>query len=161
MGRPRKPLAMQKKHLTIEEKILKEQSEEIITVGREQLNKTPTWLIDNFAKKEFKRIIKEFNKIDIVGNLDLNNIGGYCNAYSNYLKATKQLKNEELIIEKILPNGAITKAENPLIKVQKLFAEEMRKFSSLCGLTIDSRLKIATTKVTKKEQDIDDTFGDI
>ena len=52
-------------------------------------------------------------------------------------------------------------AENPLIVVQKKYAEEMRKFASLCGMTIDSRLKAATMKVDKIEDEIEDEFGDI
>lgn len=161
MPRPRKPLSMQKKHLTVEEKSLKEQAEDFIIVGKEQLHLTPKWLIDDTAKKEFRRIIKEFDKVDVVGNLDLNNIGGYCNAYSFYLKATQELKGQTLTITKCMPNGAYTTVENPLIKIQKGYADEMRKFSALCGLTIDSRLKIATTKVNKQQENIIDEFGDI
>lgn len=45
--------------------------------------------------------------------------------------------------------------------IQKKYAEEMRKFASLCGLTIDSRLKAATIKIDKVENEIEDEFGDI
>ena len=51
--------------------------------------------------------------------------------------------------------------KNPLIDVQKTYAEEMRKFAALCGLTIDSRLKVAATKTSKQEQDITEQFGGI
>lgn len=161
MGRARKPVDMQTKHLTTEEKINAQRAEETVIVGREQLEKVPSWLIDATAKKEFKRIVAEFEKINIVGNLDLNNIAGYCNAYSLYRKTTKELKGSDLLVETQLPNGTYTLKENPLIKIQKNYAEEMRKFASLCGLTIDSRLKAGTTKVSKENEDITDEFGDI
>ena len=45
--------------------------------------------------------------------------------------------------------------------VQKKYAEEMRKFASLCGMTIDSRLKAAAMKVEKVKDEIKDEFGDI
>jgi P27 family predicted phage terminase small subunit len=151
---------MQKKHLTNEEKIKKEQEEEVLVLGKEQLQKPPSWLIDNIAKKEFNRIIKEIDKIGVIGNLDLNNLGGYCNSYSLYLKATMELQDKPLVSRKATRNGIIT-VENPLIKVQKNYAEEMRKFASLCGMTIDSRLKVATIKTTNKQEDITDEFGDI
>lgn len=160
MPRGRKSLEMQKKHLTNEEKIKKEQEEEILVLGKEQLQKPPSWLIDNIAKKEFNRIIKEIDKIGVIGNLDLNNLGGYCNSYSLYLKATMELQDKPLVSRKATRNGVIT-VENPLIKVQKNYAEEMRKFASLCGMTIDSRLKVATIKTTNKQEDITDEFGDI
>ena len=37
----------------------------------------------------------------------------------------------------------------------------MRSFASLCGLTIDSRLKIGSKKAEETQQEIEDTFGDI
>lgn len=152
---------MQTKHLTKEEIIEKEQQENLIVVGREDLHKPPIWLIDNIAKKEFKRIVKNFENLDVIGNLDLNNIGGYCNAYSMYIKATREIaESGVLTIEKQLPNGSYTIVENPLIKIQKQYADEMRRFASLCGLTIDSRLKLAVQKTTKERQEIEDYFGD-
>lgn len=161
MSRARKPIDMQTKHLTTEEKLNAQRAEEAVVVGKEQLEKPPSWLIDGMAKKEFKRIIAEFEKINIVGNLDLNNIAGYCNSYSLYRKTTKELKNADLLVEARMPNGAYTLKENPLIKIQKNYAEEMRKFASLCGLTIDSRLKAGTKKISKENEDITDEFGDI
>lgn len=153
---------MQTKHLTNSEKLEKENQEKAIILGREDLKKPPKWLIDNIAKNEFKRIIKNFSELEVIGNLDINNIGAYCNAYSFYLKATKELTDSgSLVIEKQLPNGSYTLVENPLIKIQKQYAEEMRKFASLCGLTIDSRLKLAVQKTTEERQGIKEDFGDI
>ena len=40
-------------------------------------------IIDDVAKKEWRRIVKELDKINIVGNLDRNNIGGYCNGFTS------------------------------------------------------------------------------
>ncbi|APH15091.1 phage terminase, small subunit, P27 family [Clostridium sporogenes] len=160
MSKARVTLEMQKKHLTNEEKIQKEQEEEILTLGKDQLENPPSWLIDDIAIGEFKRIVKENEKVNIIGNLDVNNLGAYCNSYSMYLKATGGLKGKSLVLRKITKNGHIT-VENPLIKVQKNYAEEMRKFASLCGMTIDSRLKCATAKTTKQQEDIIDEFGDI
>lgn len=153
---------MQSKHLTKEEIAEKEEQENIIILGREDLEKPPNWLIDAKAKKEFKRIVKNFQDIEVIGNLDINNIAGYCNAYSLYIDATKKLmETKELIIIKQMPNGAYTEVPNPIIKIHKQYAEEMRKFASLCGLTIDSRLKLAVQKTTKDREDIEELFGDI
>ncbi|NFA68800.1 phage terminase small subunit P27 family, partial [Clostridium botulinum] len=49
MSKARVPLEMQKKHLTNEEKIQKEQEEEILTLGKDQLENPPSWLIDGIA----------------------------------------------------------------------------------------------------------------
>ena len=152
MGRPRKLLAEQKGDLRVEIQLNKAEAENLVSVGKSQLDMPPDWLINQTAIKEFNRVVKEFNKIDVVGNLDLNNIAGYCNSFA---------LNEELTVEKTMPNGSTTTAENPLIKIQKNYATEMRSFASLCGLTIDSRLKIGSKKAEETQQEIEDTFGDI
>ena len=160
MGRARKPLNMQKGNLTVDRQNEIGMAEEMVTVGREQLEKTPTSLVDSVAKKEYKRVVTELNKVNVVGNLDLNNIVGYANAYSYYLKSTKELKKQSLTVERYTKTGDMYMAENPLINIQKKYAEEMRKFSALCGLTIDSRLKAATVQLGKESDDIDSEFGD-
>ena len=160
MSRNRKPLALQKGHLTVVQQEEKQEQEKIVTVGNEQLKKVPKWLIDDVAKAEYKRLIKEFEKIEVVGNLDLNNIACYCNAYANYRKATDELSGQPLIIEKCLRNYSSVKTENPLIKIQKNYAEEMRKFATTVGLTIDSRLKTACFKTSKENESIIDDFGE-
>ena len=152
---------MQSKHLTKEEIAEKEEQESFIIVGREDLQKPPSWLIEKKKKKEFERIVKNFEKIDVIGNLDLNNIAGYCNAYSMYISAIQEFKKaKDLMITKQMTNGAYTEIPNPIIKIQRQCAEEMRKFASLCGLTIDSRLKLAVQKTTKETSDIEEYFGD-
>ena len=151
---------MQSKHLTNAEKLQKEEEEDLLVLGKEQLQDPPDWLINDVAINEFKRIVKEIDKIDVIGNLDINNLGGYCNSYALYLKSTEELKGKSLIVRKMTKNGPMT-IKNPLIEIQKNYADEMRKFASLCGMTIDSRLKVATIQTTKQQEDIIDEFGDI
>lgn len=71
MGKPKKPVDMQKAHLTLVEKQNRRQEEESVVTGNNQLKTPPKWLINDTAKKEWRRIVKELNKINIVGNLDL------------------------------------------------------------------------------------------
>lgn len=160
MARGRKTLEETKKHLTKSEIAQKEDIEKEIHLGNEQLQEPPSWLIDNVAINEWKRIITETNKISIIGNLDLNNLAGYCNAYAMYRKVTKQLIAEPLTIKK-LSSGAVVKVKNPLIDIQINYSTEMRKFASLCGMTIDSRLKAAVIKTNETQEEISDRFGDI
>lgn len=68
MGKTRKPIDMQKAHLTLVEKQNRKMEEESVTTGNNQLKTPPKWLINDTAKKEWRRIVKELNKISIVGN---------------------------------------------------------------------------------------------
>lgn len=160
MGKSKKPLAVNKSHLTNEEKTKREFAESLVKIKTDKI-KAPSWIKDKKAKKEFNRLVDELTTIDIISNLDVNNLASYCEAYSNYVKATEELNGQSLTIQKCMPNGAYTIVENPLIKIQKLYAEECRRFAGLIGLTIDSRLKFASAKAEKKENEITDEFGDI
>lgn len=160
MGRQRKVVNMQSAHLTQKEKQKKKQEEREIITGNEDLEKPPTWLLNAEAKKEWKRIIEDLKKIEAVGNLDYANLAGYCNAYANYAKVSRQLKKESYCIERKTRTGVII-VKNPLIDIQANYAAEMRKFAGLCGMTIDSRLKAAVQKVDKREEKLEQKFGAI
>jgi P27 family predicted phage terminase small subunit len=151
---------MQTGNLTVEQQINRENEEKSIIIGREQLNTPPIWLIDDVATNEYKRIVLEMEKINVIGNLDYNNVGAYCNAFSNYIKVTEELKGQDYALERETRTGNML-IRNPLIDIQTNYANEMRKFASTCGLTIDSRLKAATTTTTKSNQEIDKKYGNI
>ena len=162
MARPKKPLEFQMKHLTQEEKAKKElEEQEIRHLNKNQLAKPPTWLRDSIAKKEWKRLNKELEEISVICNLDFNNLGAYCNAYSFYVQASKELDKEPLITEFTNKAGVTNFVENPLIRIQLKYSDEMKKFAALLGLTIDSRLKIASIKNQNNQNDLVDEFGDI
>lgn len=160
MGRPRKPLAEQRGNLTVLTMQTRAAEEESVSTGKNQLKRPPDWLIDDVAKKEWRRIVKELEKIGLIGNLDRNNLGGYCNAFANYLKATNILKEQTYYIDRETRNGVIV-VKNPMVDIQRTYADEMRRFASLCGLTIDSRLKAAAVKADKTLEDITKKFGNI
>lgn len=151
---------MQKGNITVITGNKRKNEEQSVTVGKEQLKRAPKWLLDDIAVKEWKRLVKELDKIDIIGNLDVNNLGGYCNAFSRYVQATEELREAEFCTIRETRTGQIV-VKNPLIDIQKLYADEMRKFAALCGLTIDSRLKAAVTKTSEKEETMERKFGGI
>lgn len=160
MSRSRKIIDMQKGNLTVSQQLTRKEEEASVTTSRSRLKRPPAWLTDEDAIKEYKRLAKELDKIGIVGNLDINNLAAYCNAYINYLKATDELAGQPFCIERETRTGTMV-VKNPLIDIQTNYANEMRKFASLCGLTIDSRLKAAAEKTTKTEDTISQKFGSI
>lgn len=147
----KKPLAAQQGDLTSEKKKLKQQEEEAVWVGNEQLEKVPQWLVDDTAKAEWKRLVKEFNKKSMISNLDYNNLGAYCNAFAKYIEVANKLGKTFMI----------GKETNPLVYLELKYSDEMKKYAALLGLTVESRLKIGSCKVTKQDEDLEDEFGDI
>ena len=160
MGRPKKALVNSTGHLNNDVKKQKELEEYLIKSNSDKIE-APSWLNNELAIEEFCKLANELKEIDIITNLDVNNLATYCQAYSKYVEATIELNNQTLTIRKTMPNGAINIVENPLINIQKKYAEEMRRFAGLCGLTIDSRLKFATVKVEKLNNELEEEFGEI
>ena len=63
----------------------------------------PKWL-DDTAKKEFKRLVKLYKEADIFNDLDLTNLGIYCQYYSQYLNALDHIKREgQVLIKELKP----------------------------------------------------------
>lgn len=152
MGRTRLPLSEQKGNLTKEQQDKRRTEQGLVTTTNKYFQEPPKWLTDKVAVAEYKRIVKALKNMEMIGDLDANNLAGYCSAFANYLHASDELANEDLTIDG---------KENPLIAIQIKYAKEMREFSRLCGLSIDSRLKFAAVKLDAIENDINDEFGDI
>lgn len=152
----RKPLELQKGHLTKAAIEKKKQEQARVATGTDEVLKPPAWL-DQIAKKEWKRVVPQLLKIEVVGNLDFSSIAGYCAAFSAYRRVTETLKDQPFIV--LSPDGR--PIENPLIKTQRDAAGEMRKFADMAGLSISARLKASATKTNKIEDEIKEDFGDI
>ena len=160
MGALRKPLEFQKGRISNQKRQEKALEEKLVTVSCDQLTKPPSWLRDTLAKNEWKRLVEIFEEIGMIGNLDYNNLGAYCNAFSSFVDITKQLKNQDYLINHTNKVGATNIAKNPLITIQQSYSEEMRQYSKMLGLSIDSRLK-AAPNIRKNSPDNGSEFGDI
>lgn len=157
MARPRKTPGTLEGNLTKREIAQKEQEANAAKSPRDLFHSIPDNLIDDIAKEEWKRITKTLEEMELVGDLDICNIIGYCNAYSLYVKATKAAAAQPMILE--TSKGGVM--QNPLINIQDKYAAQMRNFATKAGLSIDTRLKYATLKVKKSDDEIEDAFGNI
>lgn len=149
----RKSLRESTKHLTVVERQVKELEEERAKtfVGREQLKHPPDWLVDDVAIAEWKRLVKELESTPIFNNLDYNNLGAYCNAVARYSEIVKQV-------------GAkfrIGKELNNLVQLELRYSDEIKKYASLLGLTLDGKLKLITGDIKIESNQTNEEFGDI
>lgn len=166
MSRNRKRLSEQKGHLTREQQDNIRATEDASDIEDDQLRNAPRWLTDKAAQAEWKRLTRELKKAGLVCNLDRNNIGMYCNCWSDYLRVGKLLKamlpeDEKELLPADDEGTPCVGAYALLIKLRKTLIDDMMKISRTCGLTLDSRLKAAQLKVDKVADAIEDAFGDI
>ena len=157
MGRTRKTLSEQTGNLTKEIQTRRTIEQDMTRTGTEYFFRPPKWLINSVAVKEYRRIAEELGRLELLGNLDTNALGNYCNAFAKYTEITKKLKDAPLTVT----NSAGNEVENPLINMQLKYSKEMRENGRLCGITIDSRLKFASQKLDAINDDISEEFGDI
>ena len=149
MSRARKPLEAQRGDLTEKRKVEIAQTEAAVKAGKDQLEAPPEWLVDEIAVDEWWRVVNELTNVGIIGNLDVQNIAGYCNAFALYRKTIETMTREGAFFDK------------GMISAVKGYSDEMRKFAALCGLTIDSRLKVGSQVVSKKQEEVNNKFEDI
>jgi P27 family predicted phage terminase small subunit len=133
--------------------------QEELKATEEQLNKlkplqkTPPAYLDSTAKKEYKRITSLLEELPIA-DLDLSLVVAYCQTYSNYVQATKQLNESGLVTE--TERG--TKLSS-YYTAQRDSTDRLISLSNKLGLNIDSRMKILTPSATKdKSTDPMDDF---
>jgi len=142
---------VQKKDMQMAEAILKSGTSE-------HLDKVPKWVLDPRAKKEWKRLVKEFRKLDILSNLDFNNLGLYCNSFIAYLDATEELRITGTTATRINKMGDETPIKHPLVEIQRMYSDEVKKYSNFLGLSMDSRLKMGALKVELMKNEVDNVF---
>ncbi|MCE5153275.1 phage terminase small subunit P27 family [Staphylococcus hyicus] len=147
-GRPKKLLLNSNKNYTKEEIIEKERQEaELSKFSKIDVN--PPEFLDDIAKEEYKRIIPHMQELPI-SKLDTGQIAQYCSFYSDFVKASVILEQEDLMIVDDKGNQKV----NPAFNVKEKAGIRMQQTANTLGLTIDSRLRI----IVPEEKEDDDPF---
>lgn len=170
MARPRKPVDTQVRHNTQEEIQRQKFAESLVQTGREDLAETSIGLMDATARKEYARVLRSLVDLPVIGNLDRTNLVGYCNYYSLHRKLEAKIKKQEAKIKKEEKEQEKASDETnayynayyfELLRQDRLTCESMIRFEKLCGLTVDSRLKVADAAAKQVEDQLQEEFGDI
>nr|DAR47966.1 MAG TPA: terminase small subunit [Caudoviricetes sp.] len=149
----RKSLNQQKGNLTVIQQQQKELEEERAKtfVGKEELKNPPNWLVNEIAIEEWKRIVKELEATPLFNNLDYNNLGVYCNSVAKYSELVKQVGMK----------FRIGKELNNLVSLELKYSDEIKKYASLLGLTLDGKLRLITGDIKAEANKTEQEFGEI
>lgn len=149
----RKLLSQQKSRLTKEMQNKKKATEEMLEKLTPLAPNPPEWL-DNTATKEWNRIYPLLQELPIA-SLDLMLVSTYCQAYSDYINATKRMNNSDAIIE---TERGTKLNQNHTIKRDAL--SQLNSIAPKLGLTVESRLKILEPKQeSKSSASVYEMFG--
>lgn len=149
----RKLLSQQKSRLTKEAQDKKRDTEEAMRQLTSLAPEPPEWL-DDTATDEWHRIYPLLEELP-VADLDLMLVSTYCQAYSDYINATKRMNNSDVIIE---TERGTKLNQNHTIKRDAL--SQLNSIAPKLGLTVESRLKILEPKQdTKSDKSVYEMFG--
>ena len=151
MPRPKKPLEQQKTRRTKEVQEELQQTEEQLN-QLTPLQKTPPSYLTKEAKAEYKKLYPLINELP-VANLDLSLLSTYCQSYADYQQATKELAKGEVVT--FTERGSKV---NPWHRVKMDSYSVMNSIAPKLGLTIDSRMKVMSPSIKKKDDS--DPMGD-
>nr|DAR75806.1 MAG TPA: terminase small subunit [Caudoviricetes sp.] len=159
MGRPRKIISMQTGNIKKNVRAKREYEESLVKTDKDELEKLPSSVfLDATAKREYERVRKNLQSIDIIGNLDRNSMIVYANAYSMYLQALKETKKKDFCPTVKTSSG---EKPNPVYAILEQAKKDMDTSGSALGMSASSRLKIASEKAKGQEENLMQLFGDI
>ena len=99
--------------------------------------KPPTFL-PALAKKEWRRVVMELARLDLISDLDVMALAAYCNSYATWLDAIKQIKETGMLVRS--PNGY--PMPSPYVKIERDSQEQMMKWLREFGMTPSARTRV-------------------
>lgn len=111
--------------------------------------------MDEVAFNKFNEIVRELKAVDVIANVDTDLLAIYCDSWSKYVKATKMLVMQSMVEEQENKAGVITKMQNPYIKIQQSYSQQMIKLASLFGLSPADRSRISHIDPSDKKEKAD------
>jgi len=109
----------------------------------------PEYLTDE-AKKEWKRITPELERLGLISEIDRAGLAAYCQAYGRWVEAEKMIAQKGFLYK--TKNDNIT--TSPLLWVSNKAFDQMNKMLVEFGMTPSSRSRISIS--TKGKDELDD-----
>ncbi|GAA4911319.1 phage terminase small subunit P27 family [Streptomonospora salina] len=91
--------------------------------------KAPTWLTRE-AAAEWRRVVPELTRLDLLKSEDRAALAAYCEAWSTFVTATRQVQKEGITVE-----AAQGTLPHPAVAIARNAAKEVRAWAAHFGLT--------------------------
>jgi P27 family predicted phage terminase small subunit len=111
--------------------------------------------LEGEARKEYKRISAILAKLKIISEIDMASLAGYCEAWGNYVQASKKVKKEGAVLYSDKGNAYL----NPWKNIQTSEMDRMLRFSAEFGMTPSSRSRIKVESPTGEDEMLKYLFG--
>lgn len=155
MARPKKSTSALTGAYTKEDMQSRLETENAIKGNSDNIRPPEFIMDDDVALSKFEELARELKEVDVIANVDTDLLAIYCDSWSKYVKATKLLAMQSMVDEQENKLGAITKVQNPYIKIQQSYSQQMIKLASLFGLSPADRTRIAHINPSDKNEKSD------
>ncbi|MFF3671701.1 phage terminase small subunit P27 family [Microtetraspora malaysiensis] len=91
--------------------------------------KPPTWLTRE-ARAEWKRVVSELTRLDLLKESDRATLAVYCETWARFVEATRTIQREGMTIE--AKQGLLA---HPAVAIARAAGRELRAFATQFGLT--------------------------
>ncbi len=117
--------------------------------------KCPSWL-DREAKREWKRVAPELEKLGLFTQIDGASLAAYCQAVSTMIRAQKELQAHikatgKMTITYTNKAGAENEVPHPAVKIFEDAAKLVKAYVVEFGLTPAARTRMATPPAKEEE----------
>lgn len=103
----------------------------------------PTWLRPD-AKTTWKRVVPQLQQMGVLGNVDANALGRYCELHARWVAAAKAVrKGGETVELKNAEGDVYMIAQRPEAKLMMSLNESLRKLEAEFGMTPAGRARLA------------------
>jgi len=102
--------------------------------------------LGSVAKKEWKRMLAEFERLGIAPSCDATALALYCQVYERWVDAETNLKEQPLVLQ-----GPQQPYQNPYLSIANKAFEQLKSLLVEFGMTPTSRCRITTSVEVKDE----------
>ena len=112
-------------------------------------NLKPPSFLRSEAKKEWRRVVMELARLNLISDLDVMALAAYCNSYATWMDAIKKIKETGMLVRS--PNGYAM--PSPYVKIERDAQEQMMKWLREFGMTPSSRVRVGGDGGADEEDD--------
>jgi P27 family predicted phage terminase small subunit len=157
-GRNTKPIevlvAEGKSHLTKEQIEARREAEAVLKFGTDKI-KCPIPM-DVTGSKMWTTLVDELTQLDLMTNADVYALAIACDAFSNYVKATRAVKREGQKIRYTNTGKATNKIQNPSVAIAHKYHTIFKSYLAEFGLSPAARARLASPKDDGDDSEDDD-----
>ena len=115
--------------------------------------------ISPFARKEFKRVVRQLYKLGLVADIDMAILACYCEAFSDLVDATRMCATIDQQDRKVIRTPAGNLVENPYYSIKKRSMELTLRFAGELGIGASSRSGIEALPMPNPTTDHSNPFA--